>query len=84
MLIERPSACSLRRLEVEPGTARHIAERGDHHVRDARERDNGIDVFVGGYANRAPWTGNELRVVRHQITQAIARDGNRMRSTYFP
>ena len=63
--------------------ARHVAERGDGDAGNARERDDGVDIAVRRDAHRAAGTGGEAHALGHEVADAVARDGDRMRATDF-
>ena len=65
------------------GHARHVAERGYGHVRDAREGDDGIDIAVRGDAHGAARARRETHAVGHEIADAVARDGHSVRTAYL-
>ena len=65
------------------GHARHVAERGDGDVGDARERDDGVDVAVRRDAHRAAGAGGEAHALGHEVADAVARDGDRVRAADF-
>ena len=65
------------------GHARHIAERGDGDVVGAREGDNGVDVAVRRHAHRAAGAGRQADALGHEVADAVARDGHRVRAAHL-
>ena len=65
------------------GHARHVAERGDGHLGHPRERDNRVDVAIAGDANRAPRAARQARSRGHEVADAVARDGYRVRAAHL-
>ena len=65
------------------GNARHVAEGGDRHLGDARERDDRVDVVVGRDAHRTARARRQLDALGHERADAVARDGDRMGAAHL-
>ena len=63
--------------------ARHVSEGGDNHVRNARERDNRIDVVVARHAYGAARTACKAAAFGHERANAVSGNGDGVRSAYF-
>ena len=77
----RPSACSFEQGRRASGDTRHVAEGGQNHVRNARERNDGVDIVVAGDANGASRSAREAAAFRHEVASAVACNGHGGRHT---
>ena len=54
----------------------HVAEGGQNHIRNARERNDGVDVVVAGDANGTSRSAREAAAFGHEVANAVARNGH--------